>query len=64
LWTSKEVIVTTIMPVEGGFYRWSRAALGDYGKISLVLHREGNGWSIKQEMWNVSPVTDIAPARR
>jgi uncharacterized protein (TIGR02246 family) len=28
-----------------------------YGKISLVLHREGNGqWSIQQEMWNDSPV--------
>jgi amino acid transporter len=22
--------MTTIMPVEGGFYRWSRAALGDF----------------------------------
>src|SRR5258708_26024916 len=22
--------MTTLMPVEGGFYRWSRAALGDF----------------------------------
>jgi ketosteroid isomerase-like protein len=28
-----------------------------YGKMALVLHREGNEqWTIKQEMWNDSPV--------
>jgi ketosteroid isomerase-like protein len=28
-----------------------------YGKIALVLHREGKEkWSIEQEMWNDSPV--------
>jgi len=27
-----------------------------YGKMALVLHREGGGeWKIKQEMWNASP---------
>ena len=26
-----------------------------YGKMALVLHREGGEWKIKQEMWNVSP---------
>ena len=28
----------------------------EYGKMTLVLHREaGDGWKIKQEMWNSSP---------
>jgi len=26
-----------------------------YGKMALVLHREGGEWKIKQEMWNASP---------
>jgi ketosteroid isomerase-like protein len=34
-----------------------KSPVDGYGKIALVLHREGNGqWSIKQEMWNDSPV--------
>lgn len=33
-----------------------RRPIEGYGKIALVLHREGNRqWTIKQEMWNDSP---------
>jgi ketosteroid isomerase-like protein len=27
-----------------------------YGKMALVLHRDGNGeWKVQQEMWNAAP---------
>lgn len=26
-----------------------------FGKVTLILHKEKEGWRIKQEMWNASP---------
>ena len=33
-----------------------KPVIDSYGKMALVLHREGNGeWKIQQEMWNAAP---------
>jgi ketosteroid isomerase-like protein len=33
-----------------------KPAIEGYGKMALVLHREGSGeWKVKQEMWNAAP---------
>jgi uncharacterized protein (TIGR02246 family) len=33
-----------------------KTAIGSYGKMALVLHREASGeWKVKQEMWNAAP---------
>ena len=46
-WATEHQVV---QPPEG------KPPIETYGKMALVLHREGNGeWKVQQEMWNPGP---------